>query len=231
MMMPIFAYEKIKPLRQAKGLNQAEIAAELGISRPTFVLMEQGAKEPTLSQLYTLARLLGVEADELCANLPSAGSEVADYAKFKELVSACAASGADDGIITKTKLSLLTYLIDFTWHFRSMRPMTAETYRYSARGPVADDYSRALDELHEAQAIALEPQGTALTVRTVEQRHPKLLDKQELSLIDKICAKWRAESTEAMTNFIRGRVDAKSTKPGEPIPYESILAETENSLY
>ena len=39
MAIPIFTYGKVRPLRQAKGLNQAEIAAELGISRPTYVMM------------------------------------------------------------------------------------------------------------------------------------------------------------------------------------------------
>lgn len=69
MVMPIIAYDKIRPLRLAKGLRQADVAMELGISRPTYLLMERGLKEPTISQLYTLARLLGVEPAELCSAL------------------------------------------------------------------------------------------------------------------------------------------------------------------
>lgn len=66
MTMPIIAYDQLKPLRLAKGLRQADMATELGISRPTYVQMERGNKEPTLSQLYTLARLLGVPPASLC---------------------------------------------------------------------------------------------------------------------------------------------------------------------
>lgn len=229
--MPIFAYGKVKPLRQAKGLNQSEIAAELGISRPTYVLMEQGEREPTLTQLYTLARLLGVDANELCANLPGAGSEVTDYSKFKELVAICADLGSADGRITKTKLSHLTYLSDFAWHFQSSRPLTGETYRHTLRGPVADNLFRALDELYEAEAITLQPEGTALTVGVVEKPRPKLLSGAELALIEKVCAKWRAESTEEIVNFARKRLEPKAGKTGEPIPYESILNENETALY
>ena len=67
--MPVIEYDKIKPLRLAKGLRQAELAFELGISRPTYALIECGQKEPTISQLYTLARLLGVSPSALCTSL------------------------------------------------------------------------------------------------------------------------------------------------------------------
>ncbi len=231
MAMPIFAYGKLKPLRQTRGLNQSEIAAELGISRPTYVLMEQGEKEPTLTQLYTLARLLGVDADELCANLPSAGNDIAYYAKFKELVAVCAHRGTADGRLSKTKLSLLTYLADFAWHFRASRPLTGETYRYTLRGPVADDFFRVLDELYETEAIALLPEGATLTIGSIEKPRPQFLSEDELKLVEKICTKWRAETTESILSFVRQRLAPKAGKTGEPIPYESILTENEELLY
>ena len=67
--MPVISYDQLKPLRLAKGLRQADLAVELGISRPTYVLIEQGSKEPTVSQLYTLARVLGVPPASLCSAL------------------------------------------------------------------------------------------------------------------------------------------------------------------
>jgi transcriptional regulator with XRE-family HTH domain len=231
MAMPIFAYAKIKPLRQAKGLNQSEIAAELGISRPTYVLMEQGDKEPTITQLYTLSRLLSVEPGELCANLPTTDSELIDYPKFKDLVMACASQGADTGTITKTKLAALTYLADFAWYHEHSRPMTGANYRHASRGPVADDFFRAIDELFEEQAIALEPRGTALIVRAIEKRPVKHLSEQEVMLITKICATWRTESTDGLHGFIRNQNPWKISKQGDLIPYEAIIGEPKTSLY
>lgn len=69
MAMPIINYDQIKPLRQAKGLRQADVAIELGVSRPTYNLIETGQKEPTITQLYTLARILGVPPSTLCSAL------------------------------------------------------------------------------------------------------------------------------------------------------------------
>lgn len=231
MVMPIIAYGKIKPLRQAKGLNQAEIAAELGISRPTYVLLEQGEKEPTLTQLYTLARLLGVEPNELCTDLPTLESAGANYTKFKQLLALCLARGAYEGTITKTKLSLLTYLADFAWYHRHSRPLSGEVYRCTARGPVADDFFRALDDLYENQAIALEPSGAGLIVRPIEPPTPESLTSQELTLVDEICTKWRAQTTEMVLEFVRQQTPCKAVKSGDPVPYEAIIGQPKNTVY
>jgi transcriptional regulator with XRE-family HTH domain len=231
MVMPVIAYGKIKPLRQAKGLNQAEIAAELGVSRPTYVLIEQGSKEPTITQLYTLARLLNIEPGELCVNLPSVTARVTDYQKFKELVRTCVVHGAEGGIITKSKLSVLVYLNDFAWYNVHGQPMTGADYRCTPRGPVADDYLRALDELYEAQAIALEPSGTAMAIRHIEQLPGRLLTSNELSLVQDICTKWRAQSTEAIIRFASEQAPCRAVRPGDLIPYEAILGEPQSALY
>ncbi len=229
--MPIFAYGKVKPLRQAKGLSQSEIAAELGISRPTYILIEQGGKEPTISQLYTLARLLGLEIGELCLNAPDLQASITDYPKFKELIAALVTHGAHHGTITKTKLSVLAYLADFAWYYAHSAPMTGATYRASTRGPVADDFFRALDDLYEGQTIAIQPSGTGLLVHAVEQLPTALLSEQELSVIHSIGAKWRTKSTSDILTFISQHVPYKSARPDNPIAYETILGQPQNLLY
>lgn len=229
--MPIIAYGKIKPLRQAKGLNQAEIAAELGVSRPTYVLIEQGAKEPTVTQLYTLARLLGTEPNDLCANLPSGAVAMSNYEKLKELVAACVVHGAKDGRITKSKLSVLAYLSDFAWYNLHSRPLSGASYRCSPRGPVADDFFRVIDELYEGQTITLEPKGASLEITSVEQLPTTLLTSEELSLIHDICTKWQRQSTEAAIKFAVEQAPCKAVRMGDPIPYEAVLNQPKDSLY
>jgi len=231
MAVPLFAYSKLRPLRQARGLNQGELAAELGISRPTYVLMEQGQREPTLSQLFTMARLLGVKIDDLGSDLPSQTQHRADFPKFRELVFACASAGAESGTITKTKLSLLAYLSDFSWYRAETRAISSALYRHTQRGPVADDFFRAIDELYEAQSIAIEPAGVSLIIRPIERAQPMLLSQEELLHVQKICAKWRKESTEAVMRFVCMQSPFKTSAPGEPIAYESILATPKDLLY
>ncbi len=231
MAIPVFAYGKLRPLRQARGLNQGEIAAELGISRPTYVLMEQGEREPTLSQLHTLGRLLGVGIAELGTNVPTEAPFPADYPKLKELVFTCASDGAENDSITKTKLALLVYLVDFAWYRLENRPMTGALYRHTKRGPVADDFFRALDELYEGQSISIEPTGVSMIIRPIERAQPTLLTQDEQLFVHNICSKWRKESTEAIMRFVCMQTPYATSKPGEPITYESILATPKDLLF
>lgn len=231
MVMPIIAYGKIKPLRQTKGLNQAEIAAELGVSRPTYVLIEQGSKEPTLTQLYILARLLGTEPGDLCSNLPAVTAKASDYRKFKDLVRTCVAQGTSGGTITKSKLSALTYLCDFAWYRLHGRPMTGADYRCTPRSPSADDFFRVVDELYEGQAITLEPSGTALLIKGIEVAQPTLLSAEESALVNEICTKWRNKSTDDIIAFTSRQAPCQAVKSGDLLPYEAIAIEPTASLY
>ena len=57
--------EKIRALREAKGLSQAELAEALGLDQTTVSAWERGVSEPTVFNLRRLADLLGVEPGEL----------------------------------------------------------------------------------------------------------------------------------------------------------------------
>jgi GTP cyclohydrolase II len=52
-------------LRDKRGLSQGEIAKKLGISRPTYVLIEQGKKDLTLSQAQTLSSVFNVPIETI----------------------------------------------------------------------------------------------------------------------------------------------------------------------
>ena len=55
--------EKLKELRQGKGLSQAGLAAASGVPVGTIRDYEQGKREPLLSNAQRLARALGASLD------------------------------------------------------------------------------------------------------------------------------------------------------------------------
>ena len=60
--------EKIRKLRKARGLNQDEVAKEVGLSRRAYVSYESGGAKPRKRETYEkLAASLGCEADYLLA--------------------------------------------------------------------------------------------------------------------------------------------------------------------
>ena len=51
--------------RKARGLTQEQIADILGVSRPTYINIENGKKEPTLSQAEVLAGVFRLNLEDL----------------------------------------------------------------------------------------------------------------------------------------------------------------------
>lgn len=87
--------ETLLRLRKAKGLSQAELAEELGITRQTVSRWEAGLALPSAENLIGLSRVYGMPVEKIL------GSEAAVEAKAKQsggkrslLVAVLAAGGA-----------------------------------------------------------------------------------------------------------------------------------------
>jgi transcriptional regulator with XRE-family HTH domain len=229
--MQAIDYKKIKDLREKDELSQSEVAAFIGVSRPTYALVELGKNDLTVMQLLRLAEYLKVEPEDLIPQLSTTGES---YAKFKQLILNCIKYGSDSGDhkITKTKLAKLVYLADFNWFYGHSTSISGLTYRNIQRGPVADQYFRAIDEMFEEdRSIAIESRGTALLISSTEQVSRDKLTDQQVELIQQIGEKWRDKSTADIVNFTHGQRPWQQSKPGELIAYDSILQEASSNLF
>ncbi|MBR3595289.1 DUF4065 domain-containing protein [Candidatus Saccharibacteria bacterium] len=223
--------------RQARGCSQEQIAKALGISRPTYINIEAGKKELTVSQAETLASILRVGIDDILGI--SDGSSVfsdvtASTDKYKQIILNAIRYGADkeDRKITKTKLAKLVYLADFIWYYENSRPMSGMTYRKLPRGPVADVYFRALDEMEDDGIVKREPSGKAIMFSLIEKEAPtSKLSEKELSLIKKVCKAWQGKSTEDIVNFTHEQLPWQICLDGEIIPYSLIFQEEPSKIY
>ena len=63
--------ERLAFARRRAGLEQAELASQLGVARGTLSEWERGNREPKLSQLVMIAELADVSLDWLCARRDS----------------------------------------------------------------------------------------------------------------------------------------------------------------
>ncbi|MCM1533285.1 MAG: helix-turn-helix domain-containing protein [Corallococcus sp.] len=57
--------DRLKELRNEKGLGQVELSEHLGVSKGIISMWENGLREPTMSNLITLARFFDVSIDYL----------------------------------------------------------------------------------------------------------------------------------------------------------------------
>lgn len=63
--------EKLKALREARGLTQLQVANRIGISKAMISAYETASKAPSIEVLIRLSRLFGVSIDYLvCVDAP-----------------------------------------------------------------------------------------------------------------------------------------------------------------
>ena len=76
----------IKQLRKKNNLTQEFLASELGISRPTYVQIEQGERDLTITEAEKLASIFGISFEDFRHGKDSAiTAEIKkDKAKLKE---------------------------------------------------------------------------------------------------------------------------------------------------
>ena len=136
----------IKEARLKKKLSQADLALKLGISRPSYIAIEQGKRELTMGEFEKLSSVLNVSFEEVEAG------ESPNYEKYKQMILFFLRQG---GTITKTKLAKLLYFADFGWFYSHLQSMSGMQYRKIKYGPVTDSYFRIIDEMFDKGEIQI----------------------------------------------------------------------------
>jgi putative transcriptional regulator len=71
---PTAVTNSIRVLRTERGLTQAQLAAELGVTRQTVIAVEQGKYSPSLELAFQIARALRRPIDEVFSYEPDGGA-------------------------------------------------------------------------------------------------------------------------------------------------------------
>ncbi len=221
----------IKELRENRGMSQQEVADKLGMSRPSYILVEQGKKELSLSEAQKISNIFGISLKDMETGI------VPDYEKYKEMILSFLRSfnSNGDGKVPKTKLAKLVYLADFAWFYKKMESMSGMQYRRIQYGPVPDLYFRALDELEEEGRISRDNKNNDVILISENKGSQKQkldkIKKEELELIKKISKKWQDKKTREIVSFTHGQLPYKLCLPDEIIPYELIIQEDPEYVY
>jgi uncharacterized phage-associated protein len=154
-------------------------------------------------------------------------------AKLAELIKACILYGADekDGKITKTKLAKLVYLSDFAYFYHNLEPITGVEYKKLDRGPVSLDYFDQLIDLVGTSQIQFQKKGNAELFSLTENIQEPNLGKEELELVQKVCAKWKNKKTAEVVKFTHEQLPWKISFENDAIPYSLIVQQDEATLY
>lgn len=217
----------IKSLRNERGFSQSLVAERLGLSRQSYVAVENGERELTVNEVTILADLLGVSIEELLM------TETSNYEKYKQMILVYLRLPISrDGRVPKTKLAKLVYLADFAWFYDHLESMSGMQYIRRSYGPVPDPYFRAISELEEEGKINIDYKGDAILIGEGEKKQESdLLSKNEISLMLEIAKKWKDKRTQEIVDFTHNQLPYKICLPNEVIPYELITQEDPENVY
>lgn len=222
----------LRYLREQKWYSQDIFAEKVGMSRATYIRVESGDKSPTLDELTTIARVLGISLESLLSDTTCETEHSIDEEKYQQILENCIEFGADkDGKITKTKLAKLAYLVDFAWYYEYLVPLTGLQYRRLEQWPVPNEYFRTIDTLLNTGAIRVEFKGIAQLIQNTDSPSTSKLLPDEIKLIQDICIKWKGKSTKDIVEFTHKQLPWSICQAGEVIPYELITQEEPNHVY
>lgn len=220
----------IKTLREKKGISQLELARQLGISRASYIAIEQGKREITLREIEKLSEVLGVSMRDM------EHGELPNYEKYRQMIHAFLRLNAS---LPKTKLAKLLYFADFAWYYKHLESMSGMQYRKIQYGPVADTYFRLIDEMFDNGEISVEKKSTqtgneAMLIsetRAGAKESLTQLSKSELGLIQSINKKWQGKPTKDIVNFTHKQMPYIFAEDNDIVSYEVFGQENPEDIY
>lgn len=135
----------IQNKRKDLGLSQSEVAKTLGISRPTYIKLEQGTTKLSDQQKAILANLFDVSDDTVIKNLadtvlPSGDIRVKqvpkeNVSKFEQVLLYVVSKVGSRPNIGQTAIYKLLYFIDFDYYEKKQEYLIGATYIKNTHGP------------------------------------------------------------------------------------------------
>jgi transcriptional regulator with XRE-family HTH domain len=220
--------QQIIKARKNCHLTQEQVAKAIEMSRPVYIAIENGKREPTSGELARLSALFNVPVAEFF-------DEPRNNEKFKQMYFYILSLFKDG--IPKTKLAKLLYLADFRNYYEELESMSGVRYVRRTYGPVADIFFELTNELDDAGQIDIEIRDNNHDTKTmlIKSRSRdvgnNLLSNNEKTKIREICNLWKERTTKEIVNFTHEQEPWASCRDGEYIPYSLIIQEDPDHVY
>lgn len=164
-------YTFIKQLREEAGFSQEKLAQELGMARVSYIAVEKGEKDITLSQADILSRMYGVSLDELQQGKrmtvsTSLGQNIQskdgamdsepreriimskeNAQKFKEVLLYILEKVGNKPNVGMTVLYKLLYFIDFDYYEKYETQLIGAKYIKNTHGPTPVSFAKIVDSM------------------------------------------------------------------------------------
>lgn len=240
-------YKKLKALREQGRFSQEQLSEALGVSRPTYMQIEKGGRELTISEAKKLASIFSLSLEEFLRDNASREHEVilesgkksekeadirivmprANVKKFKEVILYVLNKVGAKPNIGETALYKLLYFIDFDFYEKFEEQLTGARYIKNHYGPTPVEFKKIIENMEEKKEIERVKSSYFQyeQKKYLPRREPDLrsLSAQEIKHIDEVLARLSDKNANELSDYSHNDVPWKVHKPGEIISYESVF--------
>ncbi|WKZ30153.1 MAG: DUF4065 domain-containing protein [Candidatus Dojkabacteria bacterium] len=242
----------IQKQREMQNLSQEYVAKKLDVSRPTYIAIEQGKRDPTSSEIKKLAALFHITPSELLEEEISHDIEVVvtskkgkqkeiaplrinvpqkNLDKFREVLLYILVKVGAKPNIGETVLYKLLYFIDFDYYEKFEEQLIGATYIKNHFGPTPVEFKMLVEDMVESEELEVikskyfqHNQKKYQAVRNPDLS--KLLTAQEIKHIDEVLARLSDKNASELSNYSHQDVPWVVAEEGKPIEYESVFYRT-----
>ncbi|KKP88986.1 MAG: hypothetical protein UR93_C0005G0042 [Berkelbacteria bacterium GW2011_GWA2_35_9] len=242
----------ILQLRKRHNLSQEFLASEICISRPTYMQIERGERDLTITEAEKLASIFGIPFDDFRRGKDSsiiAGIEKKmksnikkheirisipqkNLNKFKEVLLYLLSKVGGKSNVGEAVIYKLLYFIDFDYYEKFEEQLVGATYIKNYYGPTPIEFKAVVDDMIKSEeVIKVEgkyfnyPQRKYLAVR---RPNLNILTGREIEHIDDVLARLSDKNAKEMENYSHEDIPWKSAENGKPLSYESVFYRDEH---
>jgi len=240
-------------LRKNQGISQAFVAEKIGVSRASYIEIEKGAKELTLSQANKIAEIFNISLNELISGKTNASIEVSlqekeskkekqeiridvpqkNLKKFKEVLLYILEKVGGKPNVGMTVLYKLLYFIDFDYYEKFEEQLIGATYIKNHFGPTPVEFKKIVETMEE--------KGELETVKSKYFQHNQtkylprresdisVLNAREIKHIDEVLSRLSDKSATELSDYSHKDVPWITALDGRPLSYESVFYRTKDT--
>lgn len=242
----------IRQLREEAGLSQADLAEQLGLSRPTIVKLEKGSHELTVTEASKAAELFGLGLEDLLNERRPAEPSV-DLPKkraastseqpirisvpqkrldvFKQVLLYVLNKIGAKPNVGETVLYKILYFIDFDFYEKYEEQLIGATYIKNHFGPTPVEFKKIVENMiDEGEVIRVKDKFFAHEQKKyLPLKMPDLTvlnDGRAVAQIDDVLAKYSDMTAKQISELSHRDVPWVTAAEGKPIDYESVFYRT-----
>lgn len=240
---------QLKKLREKAGMSQAQLARTLEMSRPTYIQLEKGKRELTISEAEKLASIFGLSLEKFLAGkspkLPKVVLEKEkreskskkldirisvpqkNIKKFKEVLLYVLEKVGAKPNIGETALYKLLYFIDFDYYEKYEEQLMGCAYIKNHFGPTPVGFDKIVKQMEKKGEIekVKSKYFQYEQKKYLPRRKPDLsrLSGLEVAHIDDVLNRLSDKSAKELSEYSHSDVPWIVHKLGEQISYESVF--------